>query len=203
MRGVLLAALAAVPVACSSVARSAEPLAEARIVSDFDTYTLRRIGLVPFAGDGLARARSEELQAAFFAEISAATPFEVVPLALRDLDEIRLSEPYRRGAYEPRMIIDLSRRFNLDAILVGTVTDQQYFPPQRLGIQVDMVAAETGLVIWSSSLQLDASKRRVRNSLRVWSQLDQGDLDGDDWELALISPRRFGRFAAWQVARLL
>lgn len=203
MRGVLLAVLAAVPAACLSVSRSVEPLAEARIVSDFDTYTLRRIGLLPFAGDGLARGRSEELQAAFFAEISAATPFEVVPLEPRDLDEIQISEPYRRGAYEPRMIIGLSRRFNLDAILIGTVTDQQHFPPQRLGIQVDMVAAETGLVIWSASLQLDAAKRRVRDSLRVWSQLDQGDLDGEGWELALISPRRFGRFAAWQVARLL
>jgi len=120
-----------------------------------------------------------------------------------DLAEIPRSEPYRRGSYEARTIIGLSRRFNLDAILIGTITDQQYFPPQRLGIQVDMVAAETGLVIWSSSLQLDASKRRVRDSLRAWSQLDQGDLEGEDWELALISPRRFGRFAAWQVARLL
>jgi hypothetical protein len=203
MRGVLLTALAVVPAACLGVSRAVEPLAEARIVSDFDTYTLRRIGLVPFTGDGLSKDRSQELQAAFFAEISAATPFEVVPLALGDLAEIPRSEPYRRGSYEARTIIGLSRRFNLDAILIGTITDQQYFPPQRLGIQVDMVAAETGLVIWSSSLQLDASKRRVRDSLRAWSQLDQGDLQGEDWELALISPRRFGRFAAWQVARLL
>lgn len=203
MRGAVLTALAAVAAGCVGVSHSVEPLADARIVSDFDTYTLRRIGLVPFTGEGLTRERSVELQAAFFAEISAATPFEVVPLEPADLAEIPTSDPYRRGAYEPRTIIEVSRRFNLDATLIGTVTDQQYFPPQRLGVQLDMVAAETGLVIWSSSLQLDASKRRVRDSLRAWSQEDQGDLDDEDWELTLISPRRFGRFAAWQVARLL
>jgi hypothetical protein len=203
MRVLLVATFAALASACATTYRSVEPLADARIVSDFDTYTIRRIGLVPFTGDGLTHDRSQELQAAFFAEISASTPFEVVPLDHRHLAEIPTSDPYRRGAYQPRTIIEVSRRFNLDATLIGTVTDQQYFPPQRLGVQLDLVAAETGLVIWSASLQLDASKRRVRDSLRAWAQADQGDLDGADWELTLISPRRFARFAAWQVALLL
>ena len=122
-----------------------------------------------------------------------------------DISEIPGSDPYRRGWYAPRTIIDLAKRYQLDAIFVGTLADTQFFTPQRLAVQLDLVACETGAAIWSGAVYLDASDADVRDSLMVWA----ADAAIDDHrgsepkDLALLSPRRFARFAAWQLAQLL
>ncbi len=179
-------------------------LANAEVTNDFHTYTIRRVGLMPFSGKDLQGAQSQAFQLSFFGEVSQSTPYEIVLLEPEDLEEIELSEPYRRGWYRPRTIIQLARRYSLDAILFGTVTRQQFFPPQELSLQVDMVASETGMVIWSSKVHLDASDPRVLDGLRLfYGHNDLGEGDDQSWQLALLSPERFSRFAAFQIASLL
>jgi len=175
-------------------------LANAQASNDFKSYELRRVGLLPFAGREIDDNAREAFQLAFLSEISQSTPYELILLDRHDLEEIEASEPYRRGWYRPRTIIELSRRYSLDAILFGTVTQQRTYPPQLLSLEVEMVAAETGLVIWSSSVHLDATDRRVVDGLKIyWGDKE----DKRSWELALLSPERFARFAAFQVACLL
>lgn len=187
--------------ACIAPRRLEMPtLASAQVSNDFETYDLRRIGLLPVAGRDLTDAQRDELQLALLAELSQSTPYEIVLLDGEDLDEIEESEPYRRGWYRPRTIIQLSRRYSLDAVLFGTVTQQRAFPPQVLALGVEMVSAETGLVIWSSSVHLDANDPRVVDGLKVF-YADRND--DRAWELSLLSPERFARFAAFQVACLL
>ena len=65
---------------------------------------------------------------------------------------------------------------------------------------MDMVSAETGLVIWASAVHLDATDDRVVDGLKVYYG---NETQEDDWRLALLSPERFARFAAFQVACLL
>ena len=200
-RAVLLAGLALA--SCASVEVAERDFASASVASDFDSYRLRRVGLVPFRGESISLEDAQELRSALFAEIESTSPFEVVPLEGDDLAEIPNSDPYRRGAYKPRTIIEIARRYRLDAILVGTVTDRQPFAPQRIGLQLDMVAAETGMVIWDASVHLDAGREDVREQLRLWSELSQGELSSDEWKLILISPRRFARFASYQLGKAL
>lgn len=189
--------------ACMAAPSTPDRLASAQVVPDFDSYVLRRVGLVPLTGPTLSTARASELQSAFFAELSAATRYEIVQLSSADLTEVPRSEPYRRGWYEPHTIIDLARRYRLDAVFVGTVTDEQPFPPQRLGVQLDLVASETGLVVWSAAVQLDASQERVVSRLEAWARDELGEAERQDAHLILISPRRFARFAAHEVAGAL
>ena len=111
------------------------------------------------------------------------------------------SDPYRRGWYKPKTIIGLSQRYSLDGILFGVVTQERFFPPLLLSLQVDLVSAETGLVIWSGKVDLDASDERVVDGLRLYYGAQQGD--DEDWHVALLSPERFARFAAFQIACLL
>lgn len=187
--------------ACQAPHRLEMPsLANAQVSNDFETYEIRRVGLLPFAGREIDDLRREEFQLALLSELSQSTPYEVVLLDRYDLEEIEESEPHRRGWYLPRTIIELSRRYSLDAVMFGTVTQQRTYPPQLLSLEVDMVSAETGLVIWSSSVHLDATDQRVVDGLKLyWGDKD----DKRAWELALLSPERFARFAAFQVACLL
>jgi hypothetical protein len=175
-------------------------LANATVSSDFESYALQRVGLTPFAGRDLAPERALDLQRALHAELSQSTPFELVLLDPGDLAELETSDPYHRGWYSPRTIIGLSKRYNLDGVLFGTVSQERFFPPQLLSMQVDMVSAETGLVIWSASVHLDATDQRVIEGLQVYYA---NELENDDWRVALLSPERFARFAAFQIACML
>ena len=183
--------------------RSVPPLGTARMTSDFETYALRRVGLLPAAGPRLGADQAADLQAAFFAEFSAATDFEIVALTEEDLEAIPSMEPHRMGDYRPATILAVARRYRLDALLVPTVTDIQTHPPLRLGLAVDLVSTETGQALWAASIQLDASRAAVQESLRAWTARESGETTDAAWELALISPRRFARFAAFQLASLI
>jgi len=177
-------------------------LASAQVSSDFDTYRVRRVGIMPFVGGDMTRERSESLQTAFHAEISRSTPFEIVLLSARDLAEVEVSEPHRRGWYSPKTIIAISRRYSLDAIFFGTLTHERNYPPLVIGLQSDLVSSETGLVIWSASVHLDANDPRVAEGLQIYYGGDRGD-ESNSWQLGMLSPERFARFAAFQVACVL
>ncbi len=174
-------------------------LAQARVSSDFTTYEIRRVGLLPFDGFQLTPERRRELQNAFHSEFSQSTPFEIVLLGESQLQELIQSDPYIKGTYEPRTIIGLSQRFNLDAIFFGTITQERFFPPQVLSMQLDLVAAETGMVVWSSTIHLNADDPRVAEGLQTY----YGGIDKEVWQIAMLSPERFARFAAFQMACLL
>lgn len=187
---------------CVTFDADRDPLAETRVVADFETYRVRRVGLTPFAGRDLSIGDSETIQDAFHTELSRTASFEIVPLNLTDLAEIPDSTPFRSGWVEPRTVIDLARRFRLDAILVGTITERQAFTPQRFGAQLDMIAAETGVPIWSATIHADASDERVRSGIERWfDETRAAHETGETWELVLLSPRRFVQFAAYEVAR--
>lgn len=181
-----------------------QQLAFTRAAPDLDTYHLSRVGIVPFEGDDIDPERSRTLQGAFLLELGRFAPFEIVRLDASDLEELTDSEPYRRGTYHPKTLLELARRYNLDGVLVGTVTQFNVYPPQVLGLELDLVSTETGMVIWAASLRLDAADARVRKNLEHYSRSQGGE---EGWEggvqLTLISPSMFARFAAHEVAREL
>jgi len=199
VRAILCTALALLAsAACKSTEVPQIPsLAVAQVANDFGSYSIKRIGLMPFAGEDISFEQRQALEAGFVSEISQATAYEVVILGARDLEEVNLSEPYRRGWYRPETIIDITRRYSLDGILFGTVIQQRFYPPQRLDLQMDLVVAETGMVVWSSSVHVDAADTRVLDGLKTYYALEDEERE---WELALLSPARFARFAAYQVA---
>jgi len=193
--------------ACTSAPtkQDAELFATARVVTDFESYDMRRVGLLPLLGQEMQSSQSEPVQSGFLSELSRTTPFEVVQLGQEDLAEIPGSDPYRRGWYDPRTIIALAKRYQLDAVFVGTLADAQFFAPQRLAVQLDLVACETGAAVWSGAVHLDAADADVRDSLMIWaSDSEASEFRGSEpSDLALLSPRRFARFAAWQLSQLL
>jgi hypothetical protein len=201
---VRLAFVLALLVSCQAIRPPIAPpsLATAQFATDFHTYRLQRVGLLPLTGASISTDQSQMLQAAFMVELSHATDVELVRLEAHDLEEVPGSEPYRRGRYLPRTILELARRYQLDALLVGTVTHIQAFPPQALSISLDLVSCETGMVLWSSSVNLDAGDRAVHDGLAAWAALQRSSTGSrESLQLTLISPSRFARFAAYEVAR--
>lgn len=176
----------------------------ARITSDFDTYAIHRVGMVPFQALDEAELAPHEIglvETAFHSEFVAGTSYDIVSLRGLDLDEVLPPNPFREGSYSPQTIRTIRDRYQLDAIMVGTITSRRVIAPQVLGVQMDLVSCETGATIWSSDLLLDAARQDTRDALDIWAQHELGDEHGA--QMALISPLKFAQFAAYQVARLL
>jgi hypothetical protein len=203
-RALLLVALCTGLAACASTRANVGNLAHASVTSDFQTYGLKRVGLLPFQGECLDVESARELQAAFATELSTGSGLEVVPLSQSDLEEVQKSEPFRRGSIKPATVLALAKRYRLDGLFSGTVTDVRGYAPLRLCVDMDLVASETGLSIWSASAQLDASDERVRRGLEQWIRRNRsGSSANEGTEIYLMSPRRFAQFAAAQIAALL
>ena len=96
MRAIALAALV-LAAACASP-KAVAPLASARMVSDFGSYELRRIGLMPPVGTRLTEQQQDDIQAACLAEFSAGSAIEIVRLTALDLEAIPSLEPRSRAA---------------------------------------------------------------------------------------------------------
>lgn len=198
----LASALPLLLAACSSLPTKEVPLlATGRITSDFETYSIRRVGLLPIRSDDDDGGADEALEQAFHAELVDATGYEVITLSQHDLLEFEALQPFRRGSYSAATLLELRRRFLLDAVAVGAVSSRRVVPPQRLGVQLDLISCETGATLWSSRVLLNAADAETREALAAWSQEHTDSIDGA--ELVLLSPRRFARFAAWQVMQLL
>ena len=209
MRSVALA-LAALTAAlglasCASLGMDApRQLAQTRRVADYPTYSLRRVGLLPFGGDMLDGRRESEFRDAFLFEFSRHAPYEVVVLDAAKIAEVDPTRPYERGEYSSRTVLELARRFRLDGLLVGDVTQFEVYSPQLLGVQLDLVAAETGLVIWSSSVHIDAGDATLTPNFERFRSLQRDDPAGwADLQITLLSPSRLARFAAYEMALTL
>jgi hypothetical protein len=202
-RSALLAALLAASLAsaCSGLAPDPGPLATQIVAADLSTYSLVRVGVPPFRAPDVDRANRAALQGALVAELSAVMPYELVPLDEEDLVEVDMHDAFRRGRYDTRAVLEVARRYRLDGLILGTVTHYQPYPPQALGLEVELVAIETGATLWSSSLQLDAADARVRARLDRWQKdHTSGGGNRESVQLTLVSPERFARFAAAEVA---
>lgn len=206
LRAALLAA-ALTALGCAVPRRDAPLFARARVVPDFGSYVVQRVGVLPVdVPSDRGQAHADEaafLQDWFVSQIALGTPYEVVALPPHVLEHIDRSDPRLRGHHEADAIVELARRFKLDAVLLVQVTDQNPYPPQSISVVAEMVATETGSTIWSSDVHLDARDARVREGLEAFSARDLAEQGDSDWSVVLLSPRRFSEYALWQIAQML
>lgn len=197
-------ALAAALAAGCAAPPQVPTMGAAQIVSDFDTYRIQRVGFVPFQPLHAAVLAPQEvgsIETSFHAEFAAGTPYDIVPLSEDDLSEIVKLEPFRKGTYAPEAVLAIRDRYRLDAILIGSVTARRVTPPLVLGVQLDLISCETGQTLWSGDILLDASLAQTREALELWASEELGEEHAA--RMAMISPRKFAHFAAFQMARLL
>lgn len=197
--------LACLPLCLGSCSgpKTARILATGQLAADFDTYPLRRIGLLPVQAPGASGSdeRTIELTQAAYAQFSRSTPYEIVLLSPADLGELELGQPLRSGSYQLTALAELARRNSLDGLLWIHVTGQRVFPPLGLDLTSELVALETGQVIWTAAVHLDANDPAVKKGLEAYYRQDSSA--GEVWSVALLSPQRFANFGFWQIAQLL
>ncbi len=200
---ILLVLVASVVAGCNGPAiRGVIPLGTARASADFADYDIRRVGVLPPEGEVFDAGLVEPLRDALTAAFTAETSFELVPLGIIEMESIEGLAPARTGNIQPKAVLEIARRAGLDAILAARVVDLRPYEPVRLGLDVDLIAVETGLVIWSSHVRVDTGDSRALAAIESWQAAMRSGGESEH-AVDLLSPRRLAEFAAAQAAMLL
>lgn len=98
----------------------------------------------------------------------------------------------------------LQERLQCDAILYGRLKHFRGYPRMRMGLLLNLVDLRGGELLWQVSHIWDSTSEPTRERLQWFYRQVQPDGKGPgDWEMALMSPRAYAKFVAWDAARTL
>ena len=95
-----------------------------------DVDSVRRVLVLPFReADGVMGQR-EQVREAFINELAKIKRFEIVPLPdeAEEYHEVYLS--LTRGAISADALVRFSERYNVDGVVIGTLTSYRPYPPR-------------------------------------------------------------------------
>jgi uncharacterized protein YceK len=188
---------------CATVRTQLEdPLGSARAVHDFHAYRVQRVGIFAPRGSDVDAETALAFRDALADAFAASTPYEIVPLGEVDLEAVARLDSVRTGRTRPEPLLDIARRASIDALLVPRVVDYRPYEPVRIGMEVDLVAAETGLAIWTGRVRVDTGDAQTLEALEAWQVLTRSG-GASEHAVDVLSPRRLGEFVAAELARLL
>ncbi|MFG0319658.1 MAG: hypothetical protein ACF8XB_20465 [Planctomycetota bacterium JB042] len=182
------------------------PLPEPRAFRDssIDYGMVRRVLALPLIDESGHGAPTVVVSEALGDSIARLRRFEVVRPNAADASLKADAGPLASGRIPVSTIIDLGRRYGVDAVLFGTISRYRPYAPPSLAIGASLIDVHTGKVLWSVSDFVDATDSKTAVSIERWFEKNAAQ-DGTvfDREIVATSPRWFARFASDRVAGTL
>ncbi len=165
---------------------------------------LHRVLLLPFTIESNRDKVINEVTEAFFIELQKISKFSViVPQEFQDILS-QQNDIWTRGLISAETIVEAKKRYNVDAIICGTITQYQPYEPPVLGIKTGMFSTKTGNIMWSSDAIFDSSEATVIKLLKnYYKDHYQRKQSLYDWEILLLSMKRYAQFVAYHMVGTL
>lgn len=165
-----------------------------------DVDAVRRVMVLTFDTAPGVHADTAMLRDAFLSELVKVQQFELVPLPEGAGEDAEVYESLRRGRISIEALTALGQRYDLDGVLLGTVTAYRPYKPPYLGLRVQLVSLHSATAVWAVEAIYDASDAQSIEDMRHYAQsylAKEDSLHG--WELILISPARFAAYVSHRV----
>jgi len=164
---------------------------------EYSNARLHRVLLLPFTIESQRDKVVDVLTDAFYIELQKSAKFDiVVPQGFQDI----LSEQkdiWNRGLIRPETIVEAKKRYKVDAIIFGTITQYQPYEPPILGIKIGMFSTISGNIMWSSDAIFDSSEASVIKLVKSYYKSNyQRKQSLYGWKIILLSMKRYAQFAA-------
>jgi len=161
---------------------------------------LHRVLLLPFTIKSQRDKVVDEITEAFSIELQKSAKFEIiVPQGFQDI----LSQQYdiwNRGLIRSETIEEAKKRYKVDAIMFGTITQYQPYEPPVLGIKIGMFSAVSGSIMWSSDAIFDSSEASVIKLVKSYYKDHYKRKQSlYDWKIILLSMKRYAQFVAYHM----
>lgn len=154
----------------------------------------KRLLVLPFL-ETASLGDIDAIQRVFGSELMKIGLYDIVTVPPNELTRLEGRHVRLRGTYGLDDLVELSEQYGADAVLIGTVTDHRPYPPLRLGLKLEMISTQTGMVLWSADGLFDTNDRSTRSSLIQYHRNEVATSDSlMNWEVLLVSMDRFTRF---------
>ena len=165
---------------------------------------LHRVLLLPFTIESQRDKVVDEVTDAFYIELQKSGKFEIiVPQGFQDILS-QQNDIWNRGLIRSETIEEAKKRYKVDAILFGTITQYQPYEPPVLGIKIGMFSAVSGNIMWSSDAIFDSSDASVIKLVKTYyKEHYKRNQSLYDWKIILLSMKRYAQFVAYHMVDTL
>ena len=106
--------------------------------------------------------------------------------------------------YTLDQLIAIRKTLKCDAVLVGTVTKYQPYPHMAIGLRLKLVDLTDGQLIWAVEQIWDGTDKTTEQRIKNYFQYQiRSGFEPLREQLAAVSPLKFIRFVAYEVAATL
>ncbi len=167
---------------------------------EYNNMKLQRVLLFPFTIESNRDKVVNEVTEAFYIELQKIAKFSVVvPRKFEDILS-QQKDIWTRGLISAGTIVEAKKRYNVDAIIFGTITQYQPYEPPTLGIKIGMFSTKTGNIMWSADAIFDSREASVIKLLKSYYKDNyQRKQSLYDWEIILLSMKRYTQFVAYHM----
>ncbi len=165
-----------------------------------DLSNVRRVMVLPFTlGPGVV-GDQERLRTPFVAELAKLRRFEIVPLPIEAQEAAMVRQTLIEGRLSTDAVVRLCRRYNLDGVITGVITDWRAYQPPHLGVRTQLISVHSGSTVWAVDAIYDCNDQSTISDLRHYHKHFQAS-DGSlhTWEMNMLAPTRFAAYVAHRV----
>jgi len=109
-----------------------------------------------------------------------------------------------RGKLTLDQIRKIRQTFQCDGILLGSIKDFRPHPRMQLGLSLRMLDLKRGRILWAVDHVWDTTDKAVEKRVqRFFNNRMRSGYEPMDWQIAMISPKLFEKFIAFELAETL
>ena len=171
---------------------------------EYNNTSVQRVLLLPLTIESRRDKVVDDVTDAFLIELQRSAKFDIVKA--QEFQDIlsQQKDVWARGLIRAETIIEARKRYKVDAIIFGTITQYQPYEPPVLGIKIGMFSARTGNIMWSADAIFDSSQASVIKLLKSYHKKQyQRKQSLYDWNLILLSMKRYAQFVAYHMIATL
>lgn len=168
-----------------------------------DLSNLGRVALVEFDNSSGHPQISADLTEALFVALQKNQVF--------GLTVVHQDNPAWRGLQENldslqalRQLLAMREALKCNGLLVGTVTEYSPYPHMSVGLRLKLLDLTDGQLVWGLEQVWDSGDRDIQRRIKRYFKDDlRTGVASLREELVVVSPLRFGKFVAYEVAETL
>ncbi len=171
-----------------------------------DPYNFQAVKTVTFIGldaNEILKPQISEMTVALFKAIQARKlfKFDLIPV---DDDLCKDLALENRGAFTIEQLGLMRQVLGTDAVLFGRIENYQPFPRMQLGLTLRLLDLKNGKLLWGVDHTWDTADQGLEYRIQsyYYDELRSG-YGPIEWRLALVSPKAFFRFVAYETAETL
>ena len=109
-----------------------------------------------------------------------------------------------RGGFTLKQLQDMRKTFKCDGILVGEIRNFRPYPAMQVSLNLRLMDLRNGRCVWAIDNVWDVREQNAEKRIRkFFNKYIRDDYQPSNWRIALMSPKIFGKFVAFESADTL